>query len=258
MALSYGLVQNMPVESAFALLAIMLGTLGDIAVNRVYDADDDALEEWKRKTNPISNGEIGKSFSWIVCVGVYVLSTVFSILTNDDLFMVVLLVRNLFGFFYSAPPIRAKSKPVIDLLFHLTIIDVAPAFMAVVYTRNFTQIPLSLLGFMVINSLFTQTSQEIRDFDVDKKAKLKATVQVLGERRANILQKSLIVLLGIYVVLASAYCSYLYVTAFGIISLAYIVLNVGKSHREVHATRMRAVLIACVGVAAQLLAYSYL
>ncbi|MFH1125848.1 MAG: UbiA family prenyltransferase, partial [Candidatus Altiarchaeota archaeon] len=162
MALTPAVFYSRPIESILALAAIFLGILADISINRVYDAEDDAIEEWKSRSNPISRGEINKDVGWMFCVNIYFISIILSLLTGDIIFAFILAVRNLLGFLYSGPPVRAKSSPLIDVLFHLMIIDSGPAFMALMYTRNFTPLPLYMIGFLALNSMFTQISQELR------------------------------------------------------------------------------------------------
>jgi len=254
MALTPTSFYSRPMETVAALLAIFLGTLGDISINRVYDADDDSIEKWKSKTNPVSNGDIDKDFGWKICVAVYFLSIILSLLTGDILFAFLLSIRNLFGFLYSGPPIRAKSTPIIDVVFHLTIIDAGPAFMAMFYMRNFSSMALYMLGFLVLNSMFTQISQEVRDLHIDRKAKLDTTAQRLGLRNVLVLQKTLLIAIGLYVVVIGVYKSMLYITATAVLALAYIIQKISGDSIVVHKTRRNAVVAMLAGMLAQVVA----
>jgi len=251
MALTPAVFYKSPTETILAWAAIALGTLGDIAINRVYDADDDAIEKWKSKTNPVSNGDIDKDFGWKICVSVYFLSIILSLLTGDIIFAFLLAIRNLFGFLYSGPPIRAKSTPLIDVLFHLTIIDAGPAFMAMFYTRNFTPMALYMLGYLVLNSIFTQISQEIRDFEVDRKARLDTTAQRLGQNKATLLQRTMLIAIGLYVVIVGLYKGMVYITASGVLALAYILYRISGTHKIVHNARRNTVIITLAGLLLQ-------
>lgn len=251
MAITPAVFYNNPMESILALAAIMLGTLADISINRVYDADDDAIEEWKSRTNPISRGEIKKDLGWMICVNIYFISIILSLLTGDIIFSFVLAVRNLFGFLYSGPPIRAKSSPFIDMLFHLTIIDSGPAFMAIVYTRNFTNLTLYMLGFLVLNSMFTQISQEIRDFNVDRKAGLDTTAQKVGYKKALLLQRTLLITMSLYVFVAGVYNQMLYITGAAVIAVLYIIRNIIGDYRIIHKARRNTIAIMIIGAIIQ-------
>jgi len=253
MAITPQVFHDRMLESILAITAIALGTLADITINRVYDADDDAIEEWKSKTNPISNGEIGKDLSWMVCVNIYFISIILSLLTGDIIFSFALVVRNLIGFLYSGPPIRAKSSPFIDMLFHPVLIDAGPAFMALMYTRNFTTLPVYLLGFLVLNSLFTQISQEIRDLSVDRKAGLDTTVQRIGRKKAQALQRLLLVSMGLYVVVAGLQNSMNYITWAAAIAIVYITKNILGDYRVMHKTRRNSVAIMLIGALVQVI-----
>jgi 4-hydroxybenzoate polyprenyltransferase len=247
MALTPAVFYNRPMDSLLALAAIMLGTAADISINRVYDADDDAIEAWKSKTNPISNGDIKQDVGWMMCVSIYFMSIILSLLSGDIIFAFAIAVRNLLGFLYSGPPIRAKSSPVIDIAFHLMIIDSGPAAIALVYTRNFTALPLYLLGFLVFNSMFTQISQEIRDFNVDRKAGLETTVQKLGFRKSMLLQRTLVLVIGMYAVIAGSYNGMLYLTAAGAIATLYVAVNILGDYKTVHTARKNTILIVIAG-----------
>jgi 4-hydroxybenzoate polyprenyltransferase len=251
MALTPAVFYERPLESVLALVSIALGTLADIAINRVYDADDDAIEEWKSRSNPISRGEIAKDTGWMICVNIYFISIIVSLLTGDIVFSFILAVRNLLGFLYSGPPVRAKSSPGVDVLFHLGIIDSGPAFIALAYTRNFSPLPLYLLGFLALNSMFTQVSQELRDYQVDGKAGLKTTVQALGYGRALTLQRALLVLMGLYVMAAGFYNGMTYIAGAAAVALAHTIHNLFGDHSRMHSTRRNSVIIMAAGLAAQ-------
>jgi len=250
-ALTPAVFYNRPVDSLLALAAIVLGTVGDISINRVYDADDDAIEAWKSRTNPISNGDIKKDVGWMICVNIYFISIILSLLTGDVIFAFAVAVRNLLGFLYSGPPIRAKSSPVVDIVFHLAIIDSGPAAMAFIYTRNAAALPLYILGFLLLNSMFTQVSQEIRDFNVDRKAGLDTTVQRLGFRKSLMLQRILLLLMGLYVALAAAYNRMFYLLGAAAAALAYAAANIKEDHRAIHKTRRNTIAIIAAGALAQ-------
>lgn len=251
MALTPAVFYDRPFESMLALASIILGTLADISINRVYDADDDAIEEWKSKSNPISRGEIGKDSAWMVCVNVYFISIILSLLTGDILFSFAMAVRNLLGFLYSGPPVRAKSSPGVDVLFHLCMIDSGPAFMALAYTRNFTPLPLYMLGFLALNSMFTQVSQELRDFQVDGKAGLKTTAQALGYGRTLTLQRMLLMAMGVYVMTAGLYNGLPYLAGAAAIAILHTLYNIFGDHSKMHSTRRNNVIIMAVGFIAQ-------
>ncbi|MDD5111009.1 MAG: UbiA family prenyltransferase [Candidatus Altiarchaeota archaeon] len=254
MLLAPAVLQANPAGAILALSSIMLGILGDITINRVYDSDDDALEEWKRKTNPISNGTIGKKMSFTLSVGIYIAGMLCALLTKDAVFFAAMIARTFLGFTYSGPPVRAKAKPILDLAYHVTIIDAGPAFMAVVYTRNFTAFPLYLLGFAVINSLFTQTSQELRDFDIDRKAKLKTTVQMLGKNNSLRLQRTLLTALCLYALAAGASNHMPYLAAASAIAILYLAGRMGQGNIVVHRSRMKLVGMIAAGFIAQMAA----
>ncbi|MGC1472758.1 MAG: prenyltransferase [Psychroserpens sp.] len=86
------------------------------------------------------------------------------------------------GLFYSATPIRAKSKPPLDVLFS-AIIYVSPALVGFFVTGNTNLEWLAVIGGLIW-AFGMQTYSAVPDIEADKKAGVNTLATVLGEKGA--------------------------------------------------------------------------
>jgi len=233
---SYRAVLETPAYFIAGILAIWFGTAADIAANRTYDAKDDEKLEWKRKINPVSNGEISKNTAKKVCIALYLASIVMGLLTKNAVFFSVLVVRNFIGFFYSAPPIRAKSTKFLDVLFHLFIIDSGPALMTLVLTQNYSFTLMLGLFILVLNSVFTEINQEMRDYEIDRKTGLETTVILLGLDGSLFLERILLFMILLVITTFSIYGN-LYLLAVVSLVLMIRTSKKPKDYKDIYDSR---------------------
>lgn len=100
---------------------------------------------------------------------------------------------------YSAPPIRLKSRPGIDLPVHAMFVETFP-YLLVMFLLNlvWTSLDIVILGLGVMASLTAQLEQQIRDFESDQ-ANGETTFSIaIGVENALVLLKALSVLMVIY------------------------------------------------------------
>lgn len=93
-----------------------------------------------------------------------------------------LLVFLFTGLFYSARPIRAKSKPPLDVLFS-AIIYVSPALVGFFITGNTNIEWLAVFGGLIW-AFGMQTYSAVPDIDADKKAGVNTLAIMLGKKNA--------------------------------------------------------------------------
>ncbi len=84
------------------------------------------------------------------------------------------------GFLYSWKPVRLKSIPVMDLIGHVICLGVLQFSTTYFAFRTFDLLFISLLMIVVPFSLITEIFHELSDFKVDKKTKIKNTIQRIG------------------------------------------------------------------------------
>jgi 4-hydroxybenzoate polyprenyltransferase len=158
------------------------------AINDLEDAEDDAKDPKKAKRNPVSSGFITDNEAlWILRV-LALIAIVFSILSAGFWISVLALSGLLVGHLYSWKRIRLKSVPILDVASHLYML-------AVVEVLYFMFLPESVLTtaswFIVFGAgLFSGGGalyNQVRDFEVDQKTKIKNTTALIGKNLSTIL-----------------------------------------------------------------------
>ena len=168
------------------LFSITSAAFGFI-VNDISDAELDGLSEDKR--NPISTNELSKEKSITVAL-FSLLSSILSLSylnpRNQQLGIFII-----FLYFTYSWIIRAKARPVLDVVYH-------GLCLAVLATIGYTEYgPLDVKGIYFVSIVFllsslSQVLQEIRDHDTDR-TMISTTVTLLGKRRSLMLSLFLIV-----------------------------------------------------------------
>ena len=151
-------------------------------VNDIYDYQTDILNEKKVGYEEVLQPE-KHQFLWKVIGGVLlpVLPLFFVMGMQASLALIVFLFA---GFFYSAKPIRAKSKPPLDILFS-SIIYVCPAVIGYFITGKTTIDWVPVLGGIIWTSGM-QTYSAIPDIKADSDAGIKTLATKLGAQNALI------------------------------------------------------------------------
>jgi lycopene elongase/hydratase (dihydrobisanhydrobacterioruberin-forming) len=89
-----------------------------------------------------------------------------------------------FGTFYSAPPIRAKTKPFLDMLFN--VLYAFPGFMAAALLGGTTVLPLVIIA-ATAWCMAMHAYSAVPDITADTRAKMKTVATVLGLRGTLVL-----------------------------------------------------------------------
>ncbi len=179
-------------KTAIIFLAIFFLTAYVHAINDVEDSDDDYHVLEKRKRNPISNKDLTKKQGYLICISLS-LTGLFLLLTVSFIVFSLGLTLGLLGFFYSWKPVRLKSIPVADLISHAIGLGVLQFSITYLAFRSFDLFFIPFLIIIVPLSLITEIFHELGDFRVDKKTKIKNTIQMLGIFNT----KKLTIILGI-------------------------------------------------------------
>jgi 4-hydroxybenzoate polyprenyltransferase len=153
------------------------------SINDCFDVKEDKLE--KGKKNPIAQGEISFRKGLLFSISLAALGLVLSTFLGKELFL-LFLFTTLLAFFYSAPPLRLKSRPGWDLISH-GLFAGALIFMMplLVFKKN-----LSLFYYLITLSLFyfsitLELRNHLEDYVSDKEAGLKTAVGFLGFERSE-------------------------------------------------------------------------
>jgi 4-hydroxybenzoate polyprenyltransferase len=169
--------------------------------NDVEDAPDDALDEKKAQRNPISAGMISPRMGKAACavVGLLVLG-LYGMLGGMTFLLGALCLA--LAFLYSWRVARLKAVPVADLISH-SLSLAGLQFLCAYFAFNQGQ-PYSWTFFLftVMISVYGELNNELRDIEVDKKAGIRHTADLIGIKWTKVLMViSLIialVMLGVF------------------------------------------------------------
>jgi hypothetical protein len=80
---------------------------------------------------------------------------------------------------YSAPPLRFKSRPGLDLILHTLFVQTFPYY-ATLYVLDLPWLPVDyvLLATFFLASLTAQLEQQVRDYELDRQTDTNFTIQV--------------------------------------------------------------------------------
>lgn len=169
------------------LAANILATTFAFMINDVEDADDDAMDARKSKRNPVSAGRLSKKEGYIISLAVAVLAMLlYASLSFSALIFGSTLV--ILGFLYSWKPLRLKGMPLIDIASHAYFL--AGGILLTAHTAFAAFSVNSLLAFVAVYliSLAGDLYNEIRDFENDRKAKLRNTASIIGINTSKVLR----------------------------------------------------------------------
>jgi len=138
-------------------------------VNDYFDAPNDAQDPIKARRNFFVSHSVPAG--WAAAGFLSLCSLLFLAFAQFGLAGVVLFaVFGLVMWAYSAPPIRLKSRPGLDLLTHAIFVQTFAYFMCLVLIDAvWSSLDYLILAVNFLSSLSWQLAQQVRDFDVDSR-----------------------------------------------------------------------------------------
>jgi 4-hydroxybenzoate polyprenyltransferase len=104
---------------------------------------------------------------------------------------------------YSAPPLRLKKRPLLDLISHALCVQSAPYYASLFLIRATPQtLDVVMISVLMLSSLAAQLEQQQRDFAVDSKAESNFTVWIGRARAAHLLRALTVLLMGVILLAA--------------------------------------------------------
>jgi len=192
-------------------------------VNDIFDYETDRLNNKKTSYEKLLMPEEHKKLS--VMIGFFLFPFI-SLLFFTNIYCLLAVAIFLFtGFFYSARPIRAKSKPPLDILFS-SIIYVSPAVIGYLATDNYNLDWLPVLAGLIWASAM-QTYSAVPDINADRMAGVKTLATQLGERRALLF---CLVAFAVSALIGFFYVGYVSL-AFGVIYVTLMMLSIFKKDK---------------------------
>ncbi|HUW72053.1 MAG TPA: UbiA prenyltransferase family protein [Candidatus Humimicrobiaceae bacterium] len=168
----------------FSIIGVLLLAFG-FSVNNFFDIKEDG-EKREVKSLLVQNK---KNFFLSVSPGI--LALFLSGYFGTEIFLFVL-IAGLIGFFYSAPPLRMKSRPFLDLISHgLFAGALIFIFPFLIFSPELT-LPHYLIAFSIFYlSTMLETRNHLEDYQSDSRAGLQTTVCFLGYKKSENLLKYL-------------------------------------------------------------------
>lgn len=160
--------QQIDLESLSLVAAITTGYWFGFAVNDYFDAEIDQKTPEKAKRNFFASVQHGQ----FVFIGMVVLAVIFlgAVLMHYQLKGLIAFVVGLFVIWaYSAPPLRLKVRPGLDLLTHILFVETYPCFLILwLLGLNWALLDYMFVSVLALSSFAAQIEQQLRDYEVDR------------------------------------------------------------------------------------------
>jgi 1,4-dihydroxy-2-naphthoate octaprenyltransferase len=139
------------------------------AVNDYFDAPADSLDAGKARGNYFAQAGGRPVWFWVAAA---VLVGVIAVVLARYGWMggFILAVGVLVAWSYSAPPLRLKERPGLDVVTHAVFVESYP-YMAVLLLLGaaWSALDVFILTVLFLSSLSAQLEQQLRDFDLDRR-----------------------------------------------------------------------------------------
>ena len=211
-------------QTAGLLTAVALGYWLAFVLNDYYDAPLDRLNTAKRKGNFFALGEkeMGNGrFHYFVFGLIGILSLGFAQFGWHGLGLYGLCLFIMWA--YSAPPLRCKQRPLLDVLMHACFVETFPYLLILLLIRaNWLLLDSFILSQAFLGSLTAQLGQQIRDYELDRQFECNFTVVVgvLWARRLQVGFTAVLLLITLIGLLANIFPPFL--LPFGLILIPAI------------------------------------
>lgn len=184
-------------KTIIVLLADIFLTGFGFSFNDIEDAEDDYYILEKRKRNPISSGNLTKKQGYVFSFLLLLTGLSLLLLINYLVFFIGVILAFV-EFFYSWKNVRLKSIPVVDLVSHAIGFGFIQFLITYLIFRPLDLLVIPFLLIIISFSLIGDICQELKDFNVDKKTKIKNTIQKMGKSKIKklLITTTLIIIVG--------------------------------------------------------------
>lgn len=168
----------------FFTIGILLLAFG-FSINNFFDIRED------REKGQVKNLLIQNKRNFFFSFSPGILALFLSAYFGKEVFLFIL-IAGLIGFFYSAPPLRMKSRPFLDLISHgLFAGALIFLFPVLVFAPQLTSFHYLVALSVFYLSATIEMRNHLEDYQSDLRASLKTTVCFLGFKNSEILLKYL-------------------------------------------------------------------
>ena len=163
------------------------------SINNCFDIKCDAHKEAKIKRNPIAAGHITFREGLILSLCMAFTGLVLSYLWFDENCFLVYFMMLLLGGAYSAPPLRLKSVPLMDLLSHSLFFGALLYLYGLLSNGGINLQAASLAASVSLYSIILELRNHLEDYEADLNSETRTTVCCMGYSRSRRLLRSLII-----------------------------------------------------------------
>ena len=166
-------------QTAGLLTAVALGYWLAFALNDYYDAPLDKLDETKRAGNFFAQSGVVKTshLRWLCLILMSVMLFIFAQFGWRGLVLYVLCLFIMWA--YSAPPLRCKQRPLLDVLIHACFVETFPYLLILILIRaDWLLVDAFIMSLALLASLTAQLGQQIRDYALDSQFERNFTIVV--------------------------------------------------------------------------------
>jgi 4-hydroxybenzoate polyprenyltransferase len=207
-------------QTMVLLTAVALGYWLAFALNDYYDAPLDRLDDDKRAGNFFTQGNVTafSRFRWIAFILLWLLLLIFAQFGWRGIGLYALCLFIMWG--YSAPPLRCKQRPLLDLLIHTCFVETFPYLLILLLIRaDWLLLDAVIVSLALLGSLTAQLGQQIRDYALDRQFERNFTIMVgvVWARRLQLSFTAVLILITILSLIANIFP--LFLLPFGLILL---------------------------------------
>ena len=196
-----------PFHVIFAFIAFICWMSFCFVINAIGDKEVDKFHDGRSKDmnlayQPLVTGEITKKEALYIGTIFLFSSLLFAWLISYFFFLLMLIV-DVFGYVYSMPPMRFKTKPIRDILCNA--LSAGAIFIAGLSIGGENMNPVMILAAFVMASIF-YIPTVVTDHEFDKKVGLKTSAVFFGPKKilqAMYLLTAVVVTIGIILFLIS-------------------------------------------------------
>ena len=163
------------------------------SINNCFNIKCDAHKEAKIKRNPIAAGHITFKEGLILSLCIAFMGLVLSYLWFDKNCFLIYFMMLLLSGAYSAPPLRLKSVPLLDLLSHSLFFGALLYLYGLLSNGGINLQEASLVVSISLYSIILELRNHLEDYEADLNSETRTTVCYMGYGRSRRLLRNLII-----------------------------------------------------------------
>ncbi|MBN1503397.1 UbiA family prenyltransferase [Candidatus Woesearchaeota archaeon] len=184
------------------LFVIFLINIHLFLYNDYCDKEEDAKDILKNERNFFCHRQ--DSINYRIAMTLLFFIPILSLLITvvfDLTFLLYVVLGFFMCFIYSNQKVRIKSKPVLDMVLH----GIWPVYLLLPFVLDAERLSSKIRSFIIMivfwNSVITQMAGQIRDYLIDKKNKIRNTIQLFTQNKAKKILKSNFILMNLFLII---------------------------------------------------------